>query len=142
METAKHYRKKERGSAVLEIAVIIPICAIIISALLAMGPYIHMSFATRQAAYDCAVAAAQSLNSGQGYLQGMTAAKMSYRYFGLSSGNMRVSLYGTWARNGMVMCTVTYAIPTGAFPMRMIVPLPDKYSYTATLSAQRWKSEW
>jgi len=142
MTSIKSFKNRERGSATLEMAVILPITAIILSAILAMGPYIHITFATRQASYDCAVAAAQSLNSGQGYLQGMTAAKMSYNYFGLDSGNMRVNLYGSWDRNGMVMCEVSYDIPTGAFPMRMIVPLPDSYSYTTTLSAQRWKSEW
>ena len=134
--------RSEQGSAVLEMAVVIPLMAVLISALFALGPFVHLSFATRQTAYDCAVAAAQSLDPGQGGMQGKVAGKMAAASYSMVTSNISFEVAGNWARNGQVACTATYHIPTGAFPMKMVVPLPSTYSYTVRLPVQIWHSTW
>jgi Flp pilus assembly protein TadG len=135
-------RKSERGSAVYEMAVVITLMAILISGLFSLGPFVHLSFATRQTAYDCAVAAAQTLDERQGRMQGEVAGKMTAASFSMLTGNISFEVAGNWARNGQVACTATYHIPRGAFPMKMIIQLPSSYSYTVRLPIQIWHSTW
>ena len=135
-------RKGERGSAVYEMAVVITLMAILISGIFSLGPFVHISFATRQTAYDCAVAAAQSLDAAQGRMQGEVAGRMTAVSFSMLTGNISFEVAGNWARNGQVVCTATYQIPTGAFPMKMVVQLPSSYSYTVRLPIQIWHSTW
>ena len=134
--------RRARGDAVLEMAVIVPLLALLLSAAVAMGPYVHITFAVRQAAYDCAVAAAQSLDQAQGYSQGTVAARLSFDAYGLASDLAQIDLSGAWERGGMVGCTVTYDIPVENFPLKLVVPLPESYSYTCYLPLQVWHSEW
>jgi hypothetical protein len=96
--------KRERGSAVLEMAVILPLATILLSAILTLGPYVHIGIAVRQAAYDCAVSAAQSLDPAQGHNQGLAAARESFSAFRLSYANASFSLSGSWERGGSVAC--------------------------------------
>jgi len=138
----RQIRRRERGSAVLEMAAVIALMAILISGVFALGPFVHMSFATRQTAYDCAVAAAQTLDAKQGHIQGDVAGKMAAASYSMVTGNITFEVAGNWARNGQVACTATYHIPTGAFPMKMVVPLPSTYSYTVRLPIQIWHSTW
>lgn len=142
MNQMRLYTRSEQGTATLEIAVILPLAAILLSAVLMLGPYIHIGIATRQAAYDCAVAAAQSLDEAQGYTQGLAAAQSSFAVFRLSPGNAGYSLAGDWERGGAVACTVTYRVPVGAFPMKVVVNLPETVSATVRLPVQAFKSEW
>ncbi|MCB2160628.1 hypothetical protein KQH40_00920 [bacterium] len=135
-------KMSETGSAVLEMAVIIVVMAILISAIFAMGPYVHMSFSARQTAYDCAVAAAQSLNAEQGRTQGVVAGKMTAASYSMITDNITFEIQGDWSRNGQVVCTATYHIPTGNFPMKMVVPLPNTYEYSVRLPVQIWHSIW
>ena len=62
-------KTKERGSALMEMTVIIPLCGIILSGILTFGAFIHISFATRQSAFDCAMMAAQSKDRFRGWNQ-------------------------------------------------------------------------
>ena len=78
----------ERGSAVYEMAVVIALMAVLISGLFALGPFVHMSFATRQTAYDCAVAAAQTLDAKQGRMQGEVAGKMTAAGYSMVTSNI------------------------------------------------------
>ena len=134
--------KSERGTATLEIAVILPLAAILLSAVLTLGPYIHIGIAARQAAYDCAIAASQSLDAGQGYFQGVTAAEGSFAAFRLSAARAGYSLSGVWERGGVVACTVSYQVPLGAAPLKLVVSLPETVSATVRLPVQVFKSEW
>ena len=134
--------RRARGDAVLEMAVIVPLLALLLSAAVAMGPYVHITFAVRQAAYDCAVAAVQSLDRAQGYSQGMVAARISFDAYGLAPDLAQIDLSGAWERGGMVACTVTYHIPVENFPLKLVVPLPEVYDYTCYLPLQVWHSEW
>lgn len=132
----------EKGSAVLEMAVILPLAAILLSAVLMMGPYVHIGIAARQAAYDCAVSAAQSLDETQGYFQGLAAAQASFAAFRLNPGGAGYSLSGVWERGGAVACTVSYRVPVGAFPLKVVVNLPETVSARVRLPVQAFKSEW
>jgi len=142
MHSSKNIKRSERGSAVLEMAPVILVMAILISGVLALGPYVHMSFSTRQTAYDCAVAAAQTLNAEQGRMQGEVAGKMTAASYSMVTRNISFVIQGDWSRNGQVACIATYHIPTGNFPMKMVVPLPGRYEYTVRLPVQIWHSEW
>ena len=135
-------KTKERGSALMEMTVIIPLCGIILSGILTFGAFIHISFATRQSAFDCAMMAAQSLSTKQGQIQGVESGKMAFNSFGMGSGGSNVALTGKWDRNGAVECAVTYAIPVGNMPVKVIAPIPSSYTYTVILPVQVWKSEW
>jgi hypothetical protein len=141
-ETKLDPLKSERGSAVLEIAAILPLAAILLSAVLALGPYVHIGIAVRQAAYDCAVSAAQSLDPAQGYDQGLAAAQESFSAFRLSPANASFSLSGSWERGGNVSCSVSYRVPMGAFPMERVVNMPETISAAVLLPVQAFKSEW
>ena len=134
--------KRERGSAVLEMAVILPLATILLSAILTLGPYVHIGIAVRQAAYDCAVSAAQSLDPAQGHNQGLAAARESFSAFRLSHANASFSLSGSWERGGSVACSVSYSVPTSAFPMERVVNMPEAISATVQLPVQAFKSEW
>jgi Flp pilus assembly protein TadG len=138
----KRESRSERGSAVYEMAVVIAFMAILISGVFSLGPFVHMSFATRQTAYDCAVAAAQTLDARQGRMQGEVAGKMTAAGYSMVTSNITFEVAGNWARNGQVACTATYHIPTGNFPMKMVVPLPSTYTYTVRLPIQIWHSTW
>ena len=132
----------EKGSAVLEMAVILPLAALLLSAAITLGPYIHIGIATQEAAYDCAVAAAQSLDSTQGYLQGMTAAQDSFTSFRLNPSFAQYSLSGSWERGGMVSCTVGYQVPVDASPLRMVAAMPRVVRSSVHLPVQVFKSQW
>jgi Flp pilus assembly protein TadG len=134
--------KRERGSAVLEMAVILPLAAILLSGILTLGPYVHIGIAVRQAAYDCAVSAAQSLDPAQGYYQGLEAAQESFSAFRLNHANASFSLYGSWERSGSVACSVSYSVPTSDFPMKRVVNMPETISASVQLPVQTFKSEW
>jgi Flp pilus assembly protein TadG len=132
---------RERGTAVMELAAILPFMALLLSAVVAFGPFVHMRIAAQQAAYDCAFSAAQSLDPGQGFLQGMLTGQQSFRSFGLKSANATVLVRGSWGRGGQVTCTVTYLVPA-AFPFKKIVHMPGSVQASVTLPVQQWKSEW
>jgi Flp pilus assembly protein TadG len=142
MKNSLSYPRKERGSATLEMALVVPLAALLLSAVLLLGPYVHIGIATRQAAYDCAASAAQSLDAGQGYAQGLAAAQASFAAFRLSAANASFALDGAWERGGAVVCTVSYTVPVGAFPMQIVIDLPETVSATVTLPVQAFKSEW
>ncbi len=142
IERLEKSSRKEKGSAVLEMAVIFPFAALLLAAVITMGPYVHIGIATRQAAYDCAVAAAQTLDASQGTLQGLAAAQESFASFRLNPARVQTSLSGSWRRGGVVACTVGYRVPVGASPLRMVAPLPEVVSATVELPVQVYKSEW
>jgi Flp pilus assembly protein TadG len=142
MERFPLYHPKERGSATLEMALVVPLAALLLSAVLLLGPYVHIGIATRQAAYDCAAAAAQSLDAGQGYAQGLAAAQASFAAFRLSAANASFALDGAWERDGSVACRVSYAVPSGAFPMKIVIDLPETVNASVHLPMQAFKSEW
>ncbi|MDY6868994.1 MAG: hypothetical protein SVT56_14020, partial [Chloroflexota bacterium] len=73
----------EQGDAILELAAILPLMLLIIAFVLLIGPYPRVIIATNQASYDCAMAAAQSLDMAQGYTQGVLVAAQSFDAFGL-----------------------------------------------------------
>ncbi len=134
--------RRENGSAVLEMAVILPLAALLLAAAITLGPYIHIGIATQEAAYDCAVAAAQSLNAAQGYLQGMSAARDSFTSFRLSPAFAQYSLSGSWERGGMISCTVGYQVPVEASPMRLVAAMPRVVRSSVRLPVQVFKSQW
>ncbi|KAA3643890.1 MAG: pilus assembly protein [Chloroflexi bacterium] len=135
-------RDAERGQSILEMAVILPLAAMFLSTIFAVGAYLHTAHATVQAAHDCAVAASRSLDANQGHLQGATAGQLSYSYFQLPAEAAQIGVIGNWERNGIIQCTVTSPSPVANFPMQLWVSLPDEYSYTVSLPAPPWKSEW
>lgn len=132
----------ERGQSLLEMAVILPLAAMFFSTIFAVGAYLHTAHATVQAAHDCAVAASRSLDPNLGHLQGATAGQLSYSYFRLPAEAAQIGVIGSWERNGIIQCTVTSPSPVSNFPMQLWVSLPDQYSYTVSLPAPPWKSEW
>jgi Flp pilus assembly protein TadG len=123
-------------------AAVVPLLAVLLSGLFALGPFVHLSFATRQTAYDCAVAAAQSLDAKQGAQQGEMAGQLTAASYRLLTGNISFTVQGEWSRHGQVSCTAVYRIPTGRFPLRVVVPLPGQYAYTVRLPLQVWHSTW
>lgn len=134
--------RHEEGQAILEMAIVIPLLALLLATVVAFGPLIHMKLATQQAAYDCALAAAQSLDAQQGAFQGRQAAEQSFAAFNLKRGGMAVQVQGDWSRVGNISCSVVYQIPTGAYPFHGIVSLPSSVSHFVTLPPQTLKSEW
>lgn len=143
----KRYNRQKRistenGSATLEMALIVPLAAILLSGVLTLGPYVHIGIAVHQAAYDCAAAAAQSLDAEQGYYQGLATARESFATFRLNPDNAAFSLSGAWERGGVVACSVSYLVPTGAFPMKRIVEMPETVGAVLQLPVQFFKSEW
>ena len=131
-----------RGQAVLEMAVVIPLLALLLAAAIAFGPMIYVRLAVQQAAYDCALSAAQSLDGSRGSYQGAEAARQSFTMFSLQPGRADIHVYGDWERGGAVICDVSYHIAAGAFPFHGLVPIPDTLSHSIELPAQANKSEW
>ena len=142
MRTYSKARRTESGQAVLEMVVVLPFLALIVAAALAFGPLIYMRLATQQATYDCAVAAAQSLDPTRGIQQGIFAATESFGAFNLNSGRANVQVYGSWERAGMITCSVTYNVPTGAFPFHGLISIPSQINHTLSVPPQSIKSQW
>jgi len=126
----------------MEMAVILPLLAILASAIITAGPYVRIAIATQQAAYDCAISAAQSLNAEQGYMQGAVAVRQSFETFGLNIGNSTTRVFGNWNRGSNVMCEVSYHVPLGNLPLTQILAMPSTVKYSVTLPAQYFKSKW
>ena len=134
--------RPQAGQAILELAIVLPILALLLGAVIALGPLVYMHIAVQQASYDCAIAAAQSLDGGQGYAQGLYAAQASFGAFNLNPGRSDVSVRGNWERNGMVVCEIVYRVPTGAFPFHAVLSLPPEVHYSVSLPLHAFKSEW
>jgi len=134
--------KPESGQSILELAIVLPILALLLGAVIALGPLVYMNLATQQASYDCAIAAAQSLDASQGYAQGLYAAQASFSAFNLTPGRADISVRGDWERNGMVVCEIAYRVPTGAFPFHAVISPPSEVRYSVSLPPHAFKSEW
>ncbi len=132
----------EKGDAVLEMAVVLPLMLLIVAFILLIGPYPRVIIATDQASYDCAMSAAQSLSFSQGYSQGVTTAMNSFEAFDLPSDNATIQVFGNWGRGGQVGCTISYEMPLGLFPMAQVVNVPSTISHTTVLPVQYYKSDW
>jgi len=135
-------QRSEAGQAIMEMAIVIPFLALLLATVIAFGPLIHMKLAVQQAAYDCALAAAQSLDAQQGAFQGHRAAEQSFAAFNLRRADLTVDVQGDWSRSGSISCRVVFQVPSGAFPFHGIVPLPENVSHFVTLPPQTLKSEW
>ena len=130
------------GQAILEMAVVLPILALILGGAFAFGPIVYMHLGVQQASFDCAIAAAQSLDGVQGYTQGLYAAEQSFSVFNLRPSRANISVRGDWERGGMVVCEVVYRVPTEAFPFHAVVDLPSTVRYSVAVPPQAIKSEW
>jgi len=135
-------RNSTSGQAVLEMAVVIPLLALLLAASFAFAPMICVQLAVQQAAYDCALSAAQSLDASTGRFQGAASAEASFASFNLRPERAAVDVTGSWGRSGRVTCAVKYEIAAGAFPFHGLVPIPDTLDYAVTLPVQVNKSEW
>jgi Flp pilus assembly protein TadG len=135
-------RNNTSGQAVLEMAVVIPLLALLLAASFAFAPMIYVQLAVQQAAYDCALSAAQSLDAGTGRFQGTASAEASIASFNMRPERAAVHVSGRGGRSGRVTCLVEYSIAAGAFPFHGLVPIPDTLDYTVTLPVQVNKSEW
>ena len=138
----KAVKRLEQGDAILELAAILPLMMLIIAFVLLIGPYPRVIIATNQASYDCAMAAAQSLDMSQGYTQGVLVAAQSFDAFSLDYSNVSVRVFGDWNRGGQVGCTISYEMPLEAFPMIRVVNVPSSIEHTTVLPVQYYKSEW
>jgi hypothetical protein len=134
--------ESEGGQSILEMAIVLPIMALLLGAVIALGPLVYMNLATQQASYDCAIAAAQSLDAAQGYAQGLYAAQASFSAFNLAPGRADISVRGDWERNGIVVCEIAYRVPTGAFPFHAVISPPSEVRYSVSLPPHAFKSEW
>lgn len=142
MRVLARSEEKERGQAVLEMAVVIPLLALLLAAAFAFGPLIYVKLAVQQAAFDCALSASQSLDAATGRFQGTAAAQESINAFNLQAGRAVTRVSGSWDRSGRVTCEVSYRIAAGAFPFHGLIPLPDSVSHAVSLPPQANKSEW
>lgn len=134
--------RRQGGQAILELAIVLPIMAMLLGAVIALGPLIYMNIATQQASYDCALAAAQSLDAAQGYTQGLYAAQSSFGGFNLKPGRADISVRGDWDRNGMVICEIIYSVPTEAFPFHAVLSPPSTVRYSVSVPPHAFKSVW
>lgn len=135
-------QRLQRGQAILELAIVLPIMALLLGAVIALGPLVYMHIATQQASFDCAIAAAQSLDAAQGYTQGLYAAQASFGAFNLNPGRADISVRGNWERNGMVVCEIIYRVPSEAFPFHAVLSPPSIVQYSVSLPPHAFKSEW
>jgi hypothetical protein len=136
------FHRSERGDALLEFVVILPLSGLLIATIALFGPYIHIHVATNMAAYDCAISAVQSLDKSQGYMQGLVAAQASFEAFRLPWGRTEVSVKGNWSREGQVMCSVSYHVPLGNLPFAKVTNAPAVVTHEVALPVQAYKSEW
>jgi Flp pilus assembly protein TadG len=138
-QTGNH---NQTGQAVLEMVVVLPFLALLVAAALAFGPLIYIRLATQQAAYDCAIAAAQSLDAARGIQQGLFAANESFGAFNLNNARASVQVYGSWERSGVITCSISYSVPTGAFPFHGLISIPSQIDHAVSVPPQSIKSQW
>lgn len=134
--------KSERGQASLEFVVVLTFFMFLISWMFMVGPMFHISIAIRQAAYDCAFSAVQSLDTNQGYMQGKVTGQQSIESFGLDSRRATVSVLGDWNRGGLVTCRVAYDVPLENYPLKQVAQVPGTLEYSYSLPVQMYKSKW
>jgi len=140
--TQSQFRQSEKGQSSLEFIVVLTFFMFLISWMFLSAPMFHMAIAVRQAAYDCAFSAVQSLSQEQGYMQGVVAGQQSFAASGLNSNRATVTPLGNWDRGGLVTCRVTYSVPLENFPLRRVAPVPSTLEYSYSLPLQKYKSKW
>ncbi len=130
--------KAHRGQATLEMVLALPAFLALFAIIVTIAPLAHVKFVADQAAYDCAINAAQSLDMARGAIQGRMAALRTLQYSRMAARSW-VDVRGDWSRSGMVICTVKVQVPTPAF---RLFPIPRVMTAVYTVPAQRNKSEW
>jgi hypothetical protein len=134
--------KRERGNELMDLAILLPLILIIIAGASILAPYGKWKIGTRQAAYDCALAASQTLNSGQGNYQGYATAQESLAAFGLAWERSYVQIRGNWERGQSVVCSVRYFPPLDQYPFAKVVNVPSVIESSVVLPVQEYKSRW
>ena len=131
-------RRAQRGQGLVELILVIPALVILMAVAISLAPLAHVKFVADQAAYDCAISAAQTLDMGRGALQGRIAAVRT-----LQASHMMerawIDVRGDWSREGLVICTISITPPDSGFT---IFTPPHTIRATYALPVQRNKSEW
>lgn len=135
-------RASESGQAAVETALVILVLLALLGGVMAIGPLIYTHLAVLTAANDCATAAAQTLDPGQGHFQGVSAAQETLASFRVRQGAAAITVSGVWTRGSPVTCRIGYEVDLSGIPMAASFNLPTDIEYTVSLPAQAYKSTW
>lgn len=129
----RHLRN-QRGNAIMELALILPILALMFWGILGLMERGRTASMAVWAAYACASQASQTPDPGQGLRQGEGAARA---ILGRRLVNITVQHDGRWG--GRVICTII------ARPVLFVPGLPwlgSDVRVRQSTFVERWKSDW
>ncbi len=139
--------RRQDGQALMELALVLTLLMIMIGGVMALGPLTYVRIAVDTASYDCATAAGRSLKPARGAYQGTLAAQETLDGFGLldpGRAAISVTAQGSWSRGSEVLCTVSYAVPLGQFPLATLITgeTVRTVSSTALGRIETFKASW
>lgn len=144
MKTASLTQRRpgQSGQAAVELAIALMVLILLMGGVLALGPIIYTHVAINTAAYDCAVAAAQSLNPEQSRYQGITAAQETLARQNIRASAAQIGVYSDWQRGSPVVCQVQYQVNLDDVPLVNYFNIDPVINYRVALPAQTFKSVW
>lgn len=140
--SSSSHRQGEAGQAAVELAIALMVLVLLMGGVLALGPLMYTNVAINTAAYDCAVAAAQSLNPEQSRYQGITAAQETLARQNLRATAAQIGVYSDWRRGSPVVCQVQYKVNLEGVPLVNYFNIDPVINYRVALPAQAFKSVW
>lgn len=141
----KKVLRGEEGQALYEMALALMLFLFVFLGIMAVIPRVYVRLAVDTAAYDCAIAAVETLSPERGRMQGYIAARETLEGFRLHPSSFSVEIYApNWQRGWPVTCRVTYHHGPPLVPL-MSTLFPQSYSETrgeVTLLIETFKSRW
>lgn len=143
---------RPRGVAATEMALTMPIFALLIAGLAAFGRLVYTQLAVMTAANDCASTAAQAVTSGQALAQGRLARQASLQGFHVSQQVATGGIVATQGDRhqeisapGQFVCQVGYPLEGRSASIYFSWILPGEalgVEYLVQLPSQDFKSNW
>lgn len=134
----------ERGQALIELVIVLPLFFLIIAALIFFGRALYVQIALDMTAYDGCRAAVEALRPGDGAQQGLVAMRGTLAGFRLNASAANLSISGGgWERGDLVQCMAAYNLFVGDIPWLKFHNAPNLSLRSTVFSrVETWRSDW
>ena len=139
-------RRGERGQALAELAVVLPLVLILVSGIMFFGRVLYTALAVDAASFDGARAAVETLTRARGPEQGVQAATLTLSGYYLDPGAAGITVVPltAWDRGSAVLSHVCYNVRVDDIPLVRWFFGGQSMQVNAitTMSVDYYKSRW
>ncbi|MHB8620827.1 MAG: TadE/TadG family type IV pilus assembly protein [Chloroflexota bacterium] len=135
------YRRAQRGSALIETALVLPILLTLVFGLVGIARLAHARMGLSAVAREEARAGALADTPGDATSRGLAAGQAVASGYGLSNGSLQLSVEpGALDRGGDVLATAAYTVHLGDLPLMhwLDIPMKSQHVERADLYRSRW----